>query len=833
MPPEPPPRAPAARAGRLAAAGLGWLLGIAALMQAPQLPTPAQAVAALGGAALLACLRPRRAPAGLVLAATAVAAALLAAAWTTALGRPRLAERLPHALEGRDLVVIGRVASLPQWGAQGLRFRFETESARRPDGTPVRLPDRLSLGWTTGWHEDAVRSGPQAGLAAGQRWCFTLRLRRPHGTLNPHGHDLELAMLEQGVGAVGHVRDGPQPPQWLADTGRDAVDRLRQRVRDAILASVPDRRAAGVLAALAIGDQSAIGREDWQLYRDTGIAHLVAISGLHVTMFAWIAGGIVAALWRRHPRAPLRWATPQAARWGGLACAVGYAVLAGWGVPAQRTALMLAVVATLAGLGRQWPWPWVLLAAAVAVTAIDPWALLQPGFWLSFVAVGLLMASGPDPATGPRDGSPAAGTHGVAGRLRAAVWRLGLRPAAGLLRAQAIATLGLAPLGLVIFQQLSVVGLFANLVAVPLVTLLVTPLALLGAAWPPLWLAAAGLLRGLGAWLQWLADWPFAVWRPGAAPLWAQALGLLGALLLVLPWPLRLRLLALPLALPMAWPAERGPPPGRFELVALDVGQGSAVLLRTRRHLLLYDAGPRHGRDSDAGQRVLLPLLQGRGERRVDRLVLSHRDQDHVGGAASLLAAWPVGELVSSLEAGHPLLAGPVPQRPCRAGEAWHWDGVDFRWLHPVDALGGAASRLSPNARSCVLHVAGRGPGAGGVLLAGDIERPQELALVARDAARLPAEVLLLPHHGSRSSSSEALLAAVAPRVAVAQAGYRNRFGHPAPEVLARLRARGIAVVETARCGAWTWQGDAAVAEAHCERERRRRHWHDTPADGS
>jgi competence protein ComEC len=761
-----------------------------------------------------------------------LACAVLAAAWTTWLALDRIDDRLPHALEGVDLVVTGRVVDLPQTGPQGLRFRFEPESAARvrDAATPVHLPERLAIGWTTGWHEDATLTPPQASLRAGQRWTFTLRLRRPHGNLNPHGFDMELQWFEQGIGATGYVRDGPQPPRLVAPAAGEPVARMRQAVRDAIVETVADRRAAGVLAALAIGDQSAILREDWDLFRATGIAHLVSISGLHVTMFAWVAGAAIGAAWRRSARACLWLAAPHAARWGGVAAALGYAVLAGWGVPAQRTVWMLALVALLASCSLAWPWMLVLLGAAVLVAVLDPWALLQPGFWLSFVAVGVLMASDPARASADRPAS-----HPDADAPPATGWRRLLplaRAAADGVRTQWTATLGLTPLGLVFFQQVSLVGLLANLVAIPLVTLLVTPLALLGVLCAPLWQLGAVLVQALSAWLGWLASWPGAVWTVGVAPAWAQAAGLLAALVLILPWPWRLRCLALPLALPLLMPPRALPEPGRFELLAVDVGQGTAVLVRTRAHLLLFDAGPQYARDSDAGQRVLLPLLRARGERRIDTLVLSHRDIDHVGGARSLLRAMPVGTLLSSLEPEHPLLELGAPHRRCEAGQAWTWDGVRFEVLRPPAADHGRL--LKPNALSCVLRVSGSAPGSGSALLTGDIERDQELALVMATAAAgqaLRSDVLVVPHHGSRTSSSAALLDAVRPRVAVFQAGYRNRFGHPAPDVLARYHARGIAVVASPLCGAWRWWGDAAVAQAVCERERAARHWHDRPPD--
>ncbi len=796
---------------RLAALLLAWLAGVALQLQERAL-MPAVAYAALAALALPAIAAAWRWRRLFVLAPLGVAVLAFGASGGRA--ALRLAERLPAALEGRDIVLVGVVASLPQSTSSGLRFRFTVEQASLHGGR-VLLPSSVALGWYKGFHEDAVLTEPQTELRAGQRWRFTVRLRQPHGNLNPHGYDYELQLFEQDIRATGYVREAPAA-QRLGDVAGHPVERARQRVRDAIEANVADRRTAGVLAALAVGDQAAIEREDWDLFRNTGVAHLMSISGLHVTMFAWLAGIAVGWAWRRSARAMFALPAPLAARWGGLAAALGYAMFCGWGVPAQRTVWMLALVTVLAGLGLHWPWALVLLSAAALVTALDPWALLQPGFWLSFVAVGLLMASEPA-RPGPDAGAAAPdGWRGWPVRLA--------RAAQGGLRTQVVATLGLTPLGLLFFQQVSLVGLAANLVAIPLVTLLITPLALLGAFAAPLWALGAAVLQGLIRLLEWLAAWPGAVWVVPAAPPWAQVAGMLGAALLVLPLPWRLRLLAVPLVLPLLMPPIERPAMGRFELLAVDVGQGTAVLVRTRTHLLAYDAGPQYSRDSDAGQRVLLPLLRARGERRIDTLLLSHRDSDHVGGARALLAGLPVGRVLSSLEPQHPLLALAAAPARCEAGQAWEWDGVRFELLRPpADAYG---TGLKPNAMSCVLRVAA---GDATALLTGDIEREQEAALVALQPAALRSDVLVVPHHGSRTSSTPAFLAAVQPQFAVFQAGYRNRFGHPAPEVVERYRRLGIPWVASPDCGAWRWRSGEALPGV-CERDDARRYWHHRPA---
>jgi len=777
----------------LVAMGLAWLAGLALVQRCERLPTGAE-YTALALAFLLLWLWRRRhwlALAGCV--------AVLAFAQAAVRADLRLTPELHPAWEGRDLVLTGRVDSLPvaltgQGGVPGWRFEFAVEGVG-PTGTalPPEVPARLMLlSYQGPQGTQQARDAPP--ITAGERWRFTARLKRAHGLANPGGFDAELWLFEQGLRASGVVRAAERlqaAPWW-------SIDAARQRLRTAIREHVADPGMAGVLAALTLGDQNAITHADWALFRDTAVAHLLSVSGLHVTLFAWLAAAFVAPLWRRSGRLCLRLPAPLAARWIGVAAALGYALFSGWGVPAQRTVVMLAAVAGLQTLGLRWPWPLVLLGAAVIVTAVDPWALMQPGFWLSFGAVGLLMAGGGE--TGP-------------------TWRARLKAA---LRTQAIATVGLAPLGLICFAQLSAVGLLANLVAIPLISFVVTPLALLGGVFAPLWTLAAWLMHALMAWLRQLASLPGAVWWPPTAPLWAQGLALLGGVLMILRLPWRLRLAGLAMALPLLWPAVTRPPAGEFELIAPDIGQGNAVLVRTRGHALLFDSGPAYAPGADAGERVLLPLLRRLGVHRLDMLVLSHRDGDHVGGAATLMQALPVGELRSSLEDSHPLRRAGPPALRCEAGQAWAWDGVRFELLHPTPAHYDAG--LKPNDMSCVLRItssAGRR-----ALLAGDLEAEQERRLVRREPD-LRADVLLVPHHGSKTSSSAELLAAVQPAVGLVQAGYRSRFGHPAPPVLARYQAAGVVVVASPACGAWRWQSDAPLSVATCERELSRRYWSD------
>jgi competence protein ComEC len=583
------------------------------------------------------------------------------------------------------------------------------------------------------------------------------------------------------------------------------VERWRQQVRDRIFERVGERSYAGLIAALVVGDQNAIERADWDVFRATGVAHLMSISGLHITMFAWLAALSLAWLWRRSATLCLWLPASSAALIGGVLLAFAYAFFSGWGVPSQRTVLMLFCVALLRLSGKRWPWPQVLLLACAVVVAADPWAMLQPGFWLSFVAVGVLFAT--DPGAGPPQGETAR-SGGSAARVAASV--------GAIFHEQWVITLALTPLTLLLFGQVSVVGLAANALAIPWVTLLVTPLAMLGVLVQPLWDLAALAISALSWYLQTLAALPFATLTVAQAPLWAGAVGVLGGLLLAMQLPWSLRLMGLPLMLPVLLWQVPAPQPGQFELLAADIGQGNAVLVRTASHALLYDAGPRFSRESDAGNRVLVPLLRSL-QLRLDLLVLSHRDIDHTGGAPAVLKMQPQAELLSSIEDDHELQALRQTRR-CSAGQRWQWDGVDFEVLSPLAQ--DYELDLKSNAMSCVLRISN---GLQTALLAGDIEQAQEQRLV-EGAQQIRANLLLVPHHGSRFSSSAAFLDAVQPKFALVQAGYRNRFGHPAQSVLVHYEERGIRVIDSPHCGAASWKSVQAQS-IDCQRSQAPRYW--------
>ncbi len=771
---------------------IGWLLGTAAQLLQPQLWS-LTVYLALGVSAfcfLAVFIFARRAGA-LWLVAFLVASSALAFALAGARSSWYLDHALNPALEGQTLQVEGVIANMPQRMDESLRFRFAVKSDE--------LPPEILLGWY-GSKTEAVPTD----LHAGESWRLSVRLKAPHGHINPYGFDFEMWLWEQGLQATGYVRHGLklQASKELSSNWAYPVEQWRQSVRSAIDARVSDRAVAGIISALLVGEQSAIERADWDVFRATGVAHLMSISGLHITGLAWLAALCASWLWRRSdiwsPKKPwsLWLAAPLAADVCAVFVALIYAAFTGWGVPAQRTVLMLAVVTLLRLSGKRWPWPHVWLCVCAVVLALDPWAMLQAGFWLSFVAVAILFASGKTPSE-----------------------KSDANSIVKLFREQWLMSVCLAPLTLLLFHQISLVGWFANLWAVPWVTLVVTPLCMLGLVFPLGWEWAEAALRLLLWGLKAFASVPWAQWSAPAAPWWAGLAALLGMGLSAMRLPIWMRLFGIVLVMPvLSWQTPR-PAMGTFELLATDMGQGHAVLLRTAHHSLLYDTGPRYSVETDAGQRVLVPLLRAMGER-LDRIVISHQDSDHSGGAPAVIAMQPQADVLTSIAAQHPLRQRHFMQR-CQRGQTWEWDGVVFTVLHPsASDYDNTAKPLKPNALSCVLRVSSPNSTA---LLVGDIEAPQEKGLLQSEQS-LRADWLLVPHHGSATSSTAVFLQAVAPKVAVVQAGYRNRFGHPRAEVMARYEELGVHVVQSPRCGASLWHSEQPNV-VHCERDEQQHYW--------
>jgi competence protein ComEC len=780
---------------------LGFTAGILALQTAAALPSPMIMCACLAGAVAAIVLGRRYKG----VAATG-AGLLLGYAWAAFLAHQALAPQLVAADEGRDLTVTGIVDSLPYRFEQGLRFNLLVERTETP-GTTV--PPRIALSWYADRRNDDDK--PQT-LLPGERWRLTVRLQRPHGNANPGGFDYEAWLLEQGVRATGYVRADDTNARLDAFVPRfgTLVERTRAILRDRILAALQDKQYAGVIVALVIGDQRGIEQSDWQVFTRTGIGHLISISGLHITMIAGLAALAASSLWRRSfftdAQLPLRLPAQKVAALAGAFTALLYVLLAGFGVPAQRTLYMLAVVALALWTGRLSSITHVLCAALGVVVVLDPWAVLWPGFWLSFGAVAVILFGGHG-RIGPH-------ATGFKGNLTAAG------------RTQWSVTLGLVPLTMLLFGQVSLVSPLANAVAIPLVSFIVTPLALLGSLSPDpvsgwLLVLAHGAVAGLAALLGYLSAMPASVWRAPAPQAWVFLLALGGTLWMLMPrgWPHRWTGAAAWLPLLLQLPDH--PEPGRFRVTAFDVGQGMALLVETAGHRLLYDTGPGYAPGADAGSRVLLPYLRMRGIGTLDGMVVSHSDTDHTGGALAVLGEQQVGWVASSLAHGHPIVRAARRHLQCAAGQHWEWDGVRFEMLHPAAAMY-ADPAPKANARSCTLKISN---GRTAILLAGDIEAAQEARLVEANAGVLRADVLLAPHHGSGTSSTPAFLQAVHPSVGVFQVGYRNRYKHPKKEVYQRYGQLGVQRLRTDEAGAVTLEFDGAVAwQAY--RSQHARYWY-------
>ncbi len=797
----------------------GFALGVMLLQTAPVLPR--WPLAWLGAALVagMALVRWRdrwtwlRKGTGIGMVAVALVAGIGYAAWRA---ESRLHDALPAEWEGRDIRVVGIVDGLPAVGANGVRFALAVETVETPGAI---VPRRLSLAWYGAWPGPGG-SGDIAApeVHAGERWQLTVRLKRPHGNINPGGFDLEAWLLQQDLRATGAVREVTTNRRLDAFAGRprDHLQRLREHLRMRILAALDGAPYAGIVVALAIGDQRSIPEAQWTVLNRTGIGHLVSISGLHVTVFATFVGGLVYALARRAAWLTSRWPARQPAALVGLLAATAYVALAGAEIPALRTLAMLGVAGAAIVIGRFAGVTVVWLWALVAVLLWDPWASLTPGFWLSFGAVGMLLY-----AAAGRLASPSSST-------RSARMLETLREGA---QAQWVVTLGLTPLTLMLFGQMSLVAPLANAVAIPLVTIVVVPLALLGIFVPvdALFVAAHAALVPLMRGMEGLAQWPDAAWQQHAPPWWAVTAGLVGIALLLAPRGLPGRAWGWVWLLPVFLARPAPLPEGAFRITVLDVGQGLAAVLETRHFTLVYDTGPRFTETTDAGNRIVAPFLRAAGLRRIDGLMVSHQDIDHAGGLRSLAALVPVGWFASSLYAEHeimPVLASRVEAIACHAGQQWTWDGVHFTVLHPTPAEYADPYSRS-NDRSCVLRVDSV---HGSALFTGDIEARTEVRLAAQDPAALRADVMLVPHHGSRTSSTVAFLRAVKPTFAVVSSGYRNRFGHPRADVLARYRVAGVQVVRTDHEGAIAFTFAAGVPlRAASARQDALRYWHDRP----
>ncbi|MDO4708293.1 MAG: DNA internalization-related competence protein ComEC/Rec2 [Pseudomonadota bacterium] len=756
------------------------LLGMLAASRLPGLPPmPLTAVLLLAGFALWLRLQDWRRWLG---------ALVFGGALLMAQGSLRLAAQLPATQEGADVLIRGRIVSLPVHEARRSRFHFQVaDSADMPGELRGK---RLRLGWYDGFGKADEAAPPAARhqLRGGETWQFKVRLKRPRGLRNPGGLDSERQMLLENIAAQGTVRDSDSNQRLAAGSG---VIAWREAMAARIQAGTPEAGARFV-AALAIGDTRGLSDADWQALRATGLTHLIAISGFHVGMVGLAAAGLMfvvcwllPGLGRLFPRRI--WMLLAA-----TAAAFAYLLATGASLPTVRTVLMSVFVAGAMLLRRQTRIAQSVALALAAMLLMAPLSILQPGFWLSFGGVAWL------------------------------AWVLQSAKSGHIrqfLLAQAVATLGLLPLTAVFFAQASIAGPVANLLAVPWWSLVVVPLSILGVLVEILltgggqffWTLAAKAFEPSWQLFAQMAASPYALVRLPEAAWFALPLALLGAFALMLPRSVPGKWLAAVLLLPLLWPWVPRPRSGELEIVQLDVGQGTAILLRTRQHDVLYDTGPAAAGGFDAGERVVLPALHALGVRRLSAIIISHADADHAGGLPAVQAAFPDAPLWA------PPGAGLADAKDCTRDSHWQHDGVAFAFLHPV-----AHFPYLRNQSSCVLRLQSQ---YGNALLTGDIDRLIEARLMRSAADALQADIITVPHHGSASSSTPAFVQATGAKLAPVSAGHGNRFGHPRQAVLRRWQQQGAETPVSyqhgairARLGAdgVTWQG---------ERSRYRRFW--------
>ena len=695
---------------------------------------------------------------------------------------------LPASLRGEPIQITASIDTLIEPRHGGVRFEVEIGEIVSPAHTLEQVT-RARLFWRD----------PPLLPSIGERWVLCVRVDYPHSWRNPGGFDYEGWMFQQGLALSGYVVACPANRRVESVQTVVSLAHWRDGIRQRLTRVGAGLSMIGILQALIMGDRSGISDTQWDVLVRTGTSHLMAISGLHIGLVFTLVSGVGLMLWRLSARR--QQVLPQRIIAGGLGLLVAmlYAGLAGFAIPTQRALLMLVLAYVGYCVMRPLRTSNVLLSALILILLWQPRSVLAVGSWLSFVAVALI-------------------AYGFQGRYQ----RLG--GVRAMLHLQWLMLLGTAPLLLAVFQQMSLVTVVTNLLAVPLVSLVVVPLALAGTAvlfvsepfaWGLLSLAN-GVLSWVWRGLEYAASQPYAIWEAGQLPTALLGLAALGVLLLLAPRGVAGRTMGLVMLMPALLYTPERPPMGGWRMDVLDVGQGLAVVLRTHEHTLVYDTGNRFRSGSDAGEAVITPYLKSQGIDRTDMLVVSHGDSDHIGGAAGLLQRHDPASLLTSVPA---TFAGLGVQR-CQQGMQWQWDAVGFQILHPSEPRG----TDSDNNQSCVLKVSAAGAS---VLLTGDIESEAEYQLLTQQRTQLRADVLIAPHHGSDTSSTPGFVQAVAPRHVVISAGHRNRYRQPADIVLARYRAIDAKIWQTARHGSVRIEFDPidglTVTSYH---DQSRRYWH-------
>jgi len=745
---------------------LSFLAGLLLVQQFPELPDSQWLIVVIIAAVFMAWLRYWRR-----------LFFVLGVLWAIVFAITRLADRLPESLEGIDIPVKGIIADLPEQDERRTSFDFIVTQAAQ------KLPSKLRLSWYY----------PDQPIKAGQHWAFTVKLKRPHGSLNPGGFDYEQWLFTEGIGATGYVRPSSKPVLLGRDPAWTSIAVWRQNITDRLSQILSDRPNIALIKALAIGDGDSITQNQWDVFRKTGTTHLVVISGSHVGLVAGLVYFLVLKLWAW--TGLLAWSPQRVAAVAAMLAAVFYAGLAGFSVPAQRSVIMLTIVMLAIILQRNTRPFNTLVVALFAVLAFDPLAVLSAGFWLSFLAVSMII-------------------YTIAGRLGKTGYFLEV------IKINWATSVGLSPLLLFFFQQISLISPLANFIAVPVISLLVVPLSLLAVIVmfgspllaSKLFMIVDTTLQGLWWLLARFAELPLATINQAQPSVWALVFAIPGILLLLSPVGIPSRWLSLVMFLPLVFSVSQKPETGDIKMTLLDVGQGLSAVVQTANHWLVYDTGAKFSTESDMGQSVLLPFLRLQGAGKIDKLIISHGDNDHIGGAASLMLGIPTEQVLTSV----PQQLSNYSPVMCARGQSWTWDKVRFTLLSPQQPF------VSENDNSCVLKIQSE---QGSVLLTGDIEALAESWMVGTYGNNLKANVLIAPHHGSKTSSTSGFLQAIQPEYVLIPAGYRNQFGHPHRDVLLRYKQINAKYFNSADSGAITVSVKAGLWEVQPMRDTESKYW--------
>jgi len=692
----------------------------------------------------------------------------------------------PQDHEGKELLLEGTIASIPKSSSRSLRFDFNTQLTNKP----YRF--RLS------WYEKQDQQ-PKAG----EHWRLLVKLKRPYGTSNPGGFDYERNLYRHGISATGYVRRDAINERMenlskltTIDMG---VNQLRQYISDTLRERLMNSSHQGLIEALAIGNRDRVTSSEWDILTRTGTIHLVAISGLHIGLVA----GLVFFLVRfvvSHSKILFRYFPAQVPAAGcAIIAAFIYALLAGFSIPTQRAFLMVCVIMASLIYRRTILPSNVLAVSMLIILCLDPMSVLDMGFWLSFAAVAIIIFS-------------------VAGRIRSAGLLMGWG------KIQFVIAAGMLPISLLFFQKISIAAPFANLIAVPVVSFITVPMTLLGTMTLDilpvlsdrlLYLATTSLDM-LWVFLEWLNSQSWSIIETTAPVTWTLLPATIGAVWMLMPRGSPVRWLSIILFLPALLITQERPKPNELRLSLIDVGQGLSVFIETRNHNLVYDTGPRYSSRFDSGKNIIIPFLKSQGVTKLDTLIVSHGDNDHSGGAKAIIQLLKVKTIYTG---ANPRRWQHMEAKRCQSGESWQWDGVDFKFIHPVDG-----DTVGGNNSSCVLKVS---IGSHAILLPGDIEARAEHELVARLKDNLQSDLLISPHHGSKTSSSSAFVDQVAPELILIGNGYRNRYRFPHHGVTRRYEEAGIAWYETARQGAISVNMNGeGLGKPVFWRNRMQRYWH-------